>query len=439
MTRRRWLLLGELVLVAAVLAAAVLAFSRARAKADGDEAEWIGTSRYFLTLFVERDLSAEAWADKYWTRTQPMVARYVIGAWLWARGYDLTALNPAYNHDRSWEANQRLGRAPAYPMLDEARVAMRALAVVAVAVVYLVARVLAGPVAGLAAAGLFVGSPYLAEHLIRAKGDTTMLLFLLLALTAALIALRHPERGPSLPWGTAAGIFLGLAMGSKLTAFLAALALALWAILATGARRRPGRGGSRTTPTDSPLAWASVVLLTAALVFVASNPYLWSDPVGRTWILFQNRQAEMDVQVATEPWRAYNSVQERAMRVLERSLLHETWGASYLGIPLEAILSAVGVGWLLWRSVRRPDGGEALLLAWSICLFIGVSLGLRYLLQHYFLPTTVTALVLAGVGAGAPAMLLGRGLLAVRRRVSGRVARVGPAPARTPAGAAAEG
>jgi hypothetical protein len=87
----RWLL--EIALVLAVVAAAVPAFARAQAKQDGDEAFWIGSSSFYLTLFVRHDLSAEGWPDGYLTRTQPMIVRYLLGGWLTARGYNVTAAN----------------------------------------------------------------------------------------------------------------------------------------------------------------------------------------------------------------------------------------------------------------------------------------------------------------------------------------------------------
>ena len=68
------------------------------------------TSRRF---FVQRDFSPEAWADGYWTRTQPMVFRYVIGSWLWLRGHDLQIQNPNYDYSKTAAANRRLGLAPA--------------------------------------------------------------------------------------------------------------------------------------------------------------------------------------------------------------------------------------------------------------------------------------------------------------------------------------
>ena len=80
--------------------AALLVFGTARTKIDSDEGNWIGTTRYFETYFIQRDYSPEAWADGYWTRTQPMVFRYLIGSWLWLRGHDLQIQNPNYDYSK---------------------------------------------------------------------------------------------------------------------------------------------------------------------------------------------------------------------------------------------------------------------------------------------------------------------------------------------------
>jgi len=226
---RRIRLIAETALLLAVLATAGFVFGTAKAKLDSDEAEWIGTTRYFQRYVVDHDVSAASWPDEYWTRTQPMVVRYVIGSWLWLRGYDLESLDPAYDYTRNLNVNRRAGLGPSDELLAEARIPTRALAALAVALLYLVVRVLAGPIGGLVAAVLATGSPYLQEHLIRAKAESTLMVLLLAALLAGVIALRGRHgRRPSLRSGIVLGVLLGLAFGAKLTAILAILAVVLW-------------------------------------------------------------------------------------------------------------------------------------------------------------------------------------------------------------------
>ena len=198
----------ELLLVLAVIGAALPVFATSKAKPDGDEAEWIGTSRFFLTLFVERDLSDTAWSDSYWTRTQPMMARYVIGSWLWWHGHDLALLNPKHDHNKNWATNQRAGTAPSDEILIEARRSMRTLAAGIAAALYLSVRVLvgrmAGVIGGMAAAALLLGSPYLTEHLARAKGDTTLMFFWIAALAVIMAGTRALAVSKRVNWWLAA-------------------------------------------------------------------------------------------------------------------------------------------------------------------------------------------------------------------------------------------
>src|SRR5688500_2315094 len=94
--RARWAV--EVLLPPCVFVVSLNVFLGAKAKVDSDEGNWIGTTVYFQRFFIERDFSEDAWADTYWTRTQPMVFRYVIGSWLWWRGQDLAVLNPNYDY-----------------------------------------------------------------------------------------------------------------------------------------------------------------------------------------------------------------------------------------------------------------------------------------------------------------------------------------------------
>src|SRR4051812_43927414 len=212
MPGRRWRILAEAFLVVALATVATLTIARAPAKQAGDEANWLGTARFFLVLFVRHDISAEAWPDSYWTRTQPMIPRYIMGGWLWMRGIDYEWLDPNYDHRRKWFSNVDEGKAPTEQILTEARIPMRGLTILAAVLLYGVVRVMAGPVGGLSSALLFCGSPYLALHLVRAMGEPPFVVFLLATLLVSLVAIkRGAGRGPGIGLAALAGILLGLA------------------------------------------------------------------------------------------------------------------------------------------------------------------------------------------------------------------------------------
>lgn len=423
-------LIADASLLVAVLVVAGAVLLNASTKIDSDEINWIGTTRYFELLFVDHDVSPSSWADTYWTRTQPMIVRYVIGGWLWARGYDLKPLDPNYDYTRDVAANRRAGKIPPDDLMADARLTTRVLGVGAIGLLYLVARVVAGPVGGLVAATLAIGSPYLEEHLIRAKAESILMFFLFGALLVGVVAMRRarrrrPPRWPGIGWGVATGVLLGLAFGSKLTTILVLVAVGLWGVWAclaawsdgwrparrSGARGRdplshgeraegPDERDAGATAGPEPWGWPAVVLVVAGLVFVVSNPFLWPDPVGRSWLLFDNRQQEMAQQQLDVPSRAVYGLAQRVAIVWDRSLVNDAFGPSRLNTPVEAVLAVVGACWLTVRALTRRPTELTLIFLWSACLWAGVSIGLGFLLTHYFVPTAMTGHLLDGLAAG---------------------------------------
>ncbi|MCC7369335.1 MAG: glycosyltransferase family 39 protein [Chloroflexi bacterium] len=423
-------------LVVALAAAALWNFGTFPSKQAGDEANWVGTARFFLVLFVRHDVSIESWPDSYWTRTQPMIPRYIMGGWLWARGLPFEHLDPNYDHRRKWFSNVEAGKAPDQGTLTEVRLPMRGLAALSALLVYGVVRALAGPVGGATAALLFMGSPYLKLHLVRAMGEPPFIVFLLATLLAAVLMLRRPDRARALGWRSAlaVGSLLGLAFASKLTAIVAIVGVVAWGawatfgplvrarLLATGSdphpdAAAPAASGSLQPVWWRPLAWALATIALVYAVFVLTNPFLYRDPVGRTLLLFQNRQQEMAQQAEIDPSRAVPELGQRVQRVIKFSLFEDTWGDSTLRRPLEALLAVVGLLWLVWKGVRWRPGAESLLLLWALGFFAAVSLGLGYVLDHYFVPTATLGLVVGGVGVGWTADAAWRRTMsAVRRR-----------------------
>src|SRR5204862_159498 len=76
---------------------------------------------------------------------------------------------------------------------------------------------------------------------------------------------------------------------------------------------------------------------------------------------------------------------------------------------LEAVLTVVGAVWLAVRAARPGRGrprAERLVLIWLAWLWMGVSLGLGFLLQHYFVPTATIATLLSGLAIGWSAQLV---------------------------------
>jgi hypothetical protein len=264
-------------------------------------------------------------------------------------------------------------------------------------------------------------------------GEPPFIVFLLATLLVTLLAIkRGGTRGPGFGWGVLAGVLLGLAFASKLTAIIAIVAIVLWGawVLLGGALAeylpipvRLTTGGERRS-----LVWALLVVGVGLVTFVATNPFLYRDPIGRTLLLFQNRQTEMRAQAEIDPERAVTSIGASARLVWRNSLVEDTWSDSRLHRPVEAVLAVIGLGWLALRAVRHR--AEMMTLLWVVGFFGGVTVGLGYVLDHYFVPTATMGLILTGLTVGWGAQVAWSATRRISRRRQGRpVAQQEPAAA----------
>ncbi len=390
-----------------------------------DESDYIWTSRYFDYLVVTRDLDNEAWDDNLWTHTQPMMTRYLIGGWLWVRGYNLSTLPaPAYDWGRTYDENRQAGHVPEDWLLLEARVPSVALAVGSAVLLYWLGSMIAGPLAGVVAALLLLGNPLMRDHIVRAIPEPALMFFVLLALWLAAVGTRR-GRGGGLPvaWALGVGAALGLAVQSKLTATFSVAAFGLWALAVVAAaiwrERAAGEAGRRAVWRVAG-SWA-LVFGAAILVFVASNPHLYPNPVEHTVHLYRERTATMDIQHDGNPHDATGGLIDRISYVTGGSLvaqpgLEEDHTRVWRGVPIALLLAPLGV-WLLalrswgeWRRGHRLPA-EALVLLTTAAYFGGIALTLHVYWSRYILPTYMLAGLLAGIGAG----VAGGWFAAVRR------------------------
>jgi hypothetical protein len=429
-----WLLVGRTVLAAGVLIAAlwVLGAAARRSRFDGDENLYMWRGRYFSHLFLRRDISHPEWGDSYWTHSQPMLTNYMVGGWLWARGYDLEKMPPPYQWGKGINENRRQGRVPDAALLAEARTPMVGIAAATAVLLYLLGCSLGSVVAGLAAAALMVASPLTQRFLVRALSEPPLAFFLVVGLLLAVLGARRGQHGGLTPgWVVALGAALGLGFATKLTGVLSLAAVLGWgSFVALAAwRRQPTHSvASLQQAWRAARGWAFALAI-ALGVFVLSNPHLYSDPLVHTAHLFQNRVAEMLLQQRQLPQDALLNPLERVRFVLGGSLI-DSMPLGSRGLPLEAVLAAVGFSvlavrtWAAWRAIRELPA-EGLVALTVLVYFAGVSAGLLLAWPHYLVPAFLLACLLSGLGLSTithSAAAMVDGALEPRERVHGRIA-----------------
>lgn len=384
-----------------LVALAVLSIEASSAGFEADEADYVATSRYFGYLFLQRDVSRKEWGSNHWTRTQPPLTRYVIGAWLTGYGYDLETMNQPYvSTASSYEVNVQKGRVPTDDVLARARQPMVLLGAGAIALLYLLGLLLGGPVAGLAAVALALSSPFLRYTFVHAWAEAPLSYFLLLAALLASLGARRVQAGVDwLWWGLGLGVVLGLASATKLTGIVGILiVLGVAAILAALRWRAEGRPAARRA-----VLWAGCAAAVAVVLMVALNPYLWRGPISGFAGMIEERRTEMADQQQQWPEFAVLDVRDRPWLMAVGTTRFGPWAEMpALAVPLGLGFAALGLWALRGRlSPRAPEPTAAMLLAWlsGYALAIFGGLGLSY--PRYFLPACLLLLPLTGAGVVA--------------------------------------
>jgi hypothetical protein len=371
----------------------------------GDETRWLNRGRYLQELFAPRSLT---WSDHFLTRGQPPGGSYLMGVGLLVQGRPLEP-NGIWVFDVEHLWNIRHGNMPTQADLTAGRRTNAVVGALAVCVVYLLGCQLTNRLGGVAGALALAFHPLMIQLSSQALADA--FLVLVLALTA-LAACRLADR-PTWPRALLLGALLGLGGLIKLSPLLLAIPLAglggvllvrphlPWTLLRGTPGSTAGRLGERLLPLP-------IVAFTA---FVAGYPYLWPDPIDRTFHLFAFRVREMALQQEVYSQmlaiRSWEEAVERIINTLgERFSVAGRLGevAPLLaGVPalLDLFLAVGGMGALMWLTWRRgptsPQALASLVVFGQAALIIG---GLRVGYERYYLPLVFVEAVAIGVLAG---------------------------------------
>ena len=245
--------------------------------------------------------------------------------------------------------------------------------------VFLIARRLYGPWAGVLAAAF---SAFAVLHIQLAHFfavDPVSTTFVLLTIYGSLLIFDHRRSGAAI----LTGIAIGLAVASKFSALPVVLAPAVTGWLIMQDRRSPLGGLGAATRLIGIAAVASFI------TFALTSPFVLLD-----WEYFQwavlDQQGDMVSGVADWPFTRQYRNTVAYIYFIEQQV---KWG---LGWPL-GILAFVGFGWALLRAIGghlRP--GEAIVLAWLVPYF-GLNGLFLAKFMRYMSPVTPLVIIL-GVG-----------------------------------------
>jgi 4-amino-4-deoxy-L-arabinose transferase-like glycosyltransferase len=400
----------------------------ARVGYNTDEGQFIATGEYFDLVFLEHQITGPAWLPNYHTLTQPMLSRFIVGAGIHFAGlsappldvhYREAEVNPetrgrylqreTYRDERRVAEERRVDR-PSSALLAAARSPMVLLSAFGASLLYVIGRLLAGPIAGLVAAGVAIWNPTMLTLLPRAHAEAPLFAATLAVLLVGLLAARSVPQRRSVWLGVGCGILLGLAISIKLTAALLAASLAVYAALAFVLWAASGR----SLVAAVAWRWSVLALVISLVVMVAMNPFLYPNPVGRLQDMLAFRQQEMFGQaVLSENEAIPPGLGARLPLLAERTLMDLATLNERLHAPLDVLLVVLGLLTLCYRIGRQRDaqaglGPDALLLLCCAVMIVGLGWNIGVDWARYYLPLLTLSPVLIGIGADSLLRLVRR-------------------------------
>jgi hypothetical protein len=191
------------------------------------------------------------------------------------------------------------------------------------------------------------------------------------------------------------------------------------------------------------LAWAVGTGAAATAAWVVVNPFLWGDPIERTWSMLEQQQSIM-VEQGTQfgnpvevglPQRVgllvYRTFVENSTPAFDAGrptgsepLIRRTFSdlPAPFGISIELVLAAIGIWVLGARAVRvwmpgERHGAETALLWWLGVYALGIAANLSLDWPRYYVPTAFYGALLIGLGT-AKIVAMGRRAWASRQRAA---------------------
>jgi hypothetical protein len=411
----RWIAIGALCLVVFFVALWQSSADLHTSPFHPDESRWVNRATYLEEL--KHPLSS-FWQDRYLIRAQPPMGSYFIGLGLLLQGKDLHTNGPwdfQYGFENAITWNVTHGNMPTYDDLIAARQWNMVLGALTCVCLVLIVGMMVNWVGG-AIAGLFMAIHPLHIYLSTlAVSDAMFTTFVAFAVLAAIWLARKPTWGRSVLLAVA----LGLGASTKLSPLFIAVAWTVYAFVLfldpwLRSRERLGKVwgliSRRELGTERQLGWK--LLVQTGLVgsfFVLVYPFLWSDPIGRTRIIFDFRRYEMDNQAGFWPQAAIDSPFEALERTWQNlqdrtssserlfiwfgDILGQDWSGYSVDLYL-AIPGLLVLVYLAWKNGLASPQMLGMLAIAAQSVLILFALGVDF--NRYYEPLVFTTA--AGVG-----------------------------------------
>ncbi|HYF48406.1 MAG TPA: phospholipid carrier-dependent glycosyltransferase [Planctomycetota bacterium] len=393
-----------------------------------DEDVWIYGAYYHRLFFKEKNFESKDWSHINNKFNGPM-AKYVL-----AVGFDVSGIEfqPTMKDiDGWWPANEHLPeKSPRlHPqILHAGRRTCALLGLCSAVLLFFIAYAASGRLAAIFAALFFSYNILVLSTCRHSMADAPLLFFATAAVFVMVLlvgALRDPWKYKfALPPLVVLEAFLiGSAVGTKFNGALVSFAFVITitiTALAFAIHRRPGADSGELRRWWKRLLGAFAILLMGVGVGVASfavftyfNPYLHTDPIGRTREMYEVTTKHLAETISKFPEDALSTFSAKAGYVwMEIGQGREIFLPKAVSSWVNGAIMVLGVlvltGKTVWTLVRGRPGGELVAWTWLLVAAAGVVFWIPVDWDRYLTPLLPAASVAAGVGFGEALLFCGR-------------------------------
>ena len=368
-----------------------------------DESMWINQSSHFEDFFRGR-FARIAQGREDLALQMPTIPEFTIGLSRRLGGYDPSELNKMWDWGKSYEVNAAIGSIPSENMIWWSRFLPAILGIASIIITFYILKVSFGISVGYIWLVLTLVNDWLINALQRAMSESPILFCIVIAMLAGYLAIKsfNPDRKSmiySLLWLRIFAIFTGLAGESKLNGlaiFLSGIAILLFL----------------TNRCNREMRWKFFIIgllgisILTFLFFVGTNPFLWSDPIGKTLQTFNYRVHLLkDLQPSSFPQMAVHGWQDQ-IRVDFEQIFRNLTSIHFLNSDyLKFLLTLLGISAFIATVLPSFDKKNSLRInaaALSI-LFVGFFASLPNFfsplnLDRYFLLPVFFVSIMIAIG-----------------------------------------
>jgi hypothetical protein len=378
-----------------------------------DEVHKISETYYYNLFFVKHDFNNSDWHEDFFARTNPPVAKYIMGAYLGWHGQVVRSLALQQKFEQYWKNPQYLLQQLSASMLINARALVVIFSGLTLLAVYLIGRFSGSIPLGILSVLLLICNPMFQFYSKLALTDIIIMFFMTAMVLVTLFALKIFWAEPAKNTGfinavkiaamlIISAIVIAAATGTKLNGALTAILFTAAMLCGCFISSFLYKNGKFMINTGKLILIISSVMPPAVIIFIALNPYLYDSFIAKmisVLRVYDDLMLIMAIDPGHPLWTGLQKI--TAIGFFNFTIPQDFFFKT--GIPFLLAIFIIGIVHIVVSLVRAlcdrqfPEWHVTVIL-WVIVYGIGIGAWVPLIWDRYFLPLAPFIAVITGYG-----------------------------------------